>query len=55
METVSIGTIEGEIPDLGKRDTSHAVCERPARPYAVRDRLEKPAADATVTGRRITD
>lgn len=41
METVSIETIEEEIPDLEKRGTSHAVCERPAWLYIVRDHLKK--------------
>lgn len=47
--------IEEETLNLEKRDTSHAVCERPAWLYIVRDHLEKPTADATVTERRITD
>ena len=40
---------------MGKRGTSHAVCERPAWPYTVRDRLEKPTVDAMAMERRITD
>lgn len=55
METVSIEAVEGETPDLGKRDTPHAVCERPAWPYTARDHPKKPTADATVMERRITD
>lgn len=55
MEMVSIETIEEEILNLGKRDTSHAVCERPAWPYIVRDHLKKPTVDAAVMERRITD
>lgn len=52
---VSIETIEEEIPDLGKRDTPYAVCERPAWSYIVRDHLKKPTVDATATEPRITD
>lgn len=40
MEMVSIETIEEEILDLEKRDTSYAVCERLAWLYIVRDHLE---------------
>lgn len=52
---VSIGTIEEEILNLERRDTSHAVCERPAWPYIVRDHPKKPAADDTAAGQRTTD
>lgn len=52
---VSIETIEEEILDLGKRDTSYAVCERPAWLYIVRDHLKKPTVDATATEPRVTD
>lgn len=55
MEMVSIETIEEEILDLEKRDTSYTVCERLAWPYTVRDHLKKPAADTTVMEQRITD
>lgn len=55
METVSIETVEEEILNLEERDTSHAVCERPAWLYIVRDHLEKPTVDATAMERRITD
>ena len=55
MEMVSIETIEEEILDLEKRDTSYAVCERPAWLYTVRDHLKKPTVDATVMEQRITD
>lgn len=41
MEMVSIETIEEEILDLEKRDTSYAVCERLAWLYTVRDHLKK--------------
>lgn len=41
MEMVSIETIEEEILDLEKRDTSYAVCERLAWLYIVRDHLKK--------------
>ena len=47
MEMVSIETIEEEILNLEKRDTSYAVCERPAWLYIVRDHLKKPTVDAT--------
>ena len=40
MEMVSIETIEEEILDLEKRDTSYAVCERLAWLYIVRDHLK---------------
>lgn len=52
---VSIETIEEEILNLEKRDTSYAVCERPAWLYIVRDHLKKPTVDATVMEQRITD
>lgn len=55
MEMVSIETIEEEILNLEKRDTSYAVCERLAWLYIVRDHLKKPTADATVMGQRIGD
>lgn len=55
MEMVSIETVEEEAPDLEKRDTPYAVCERPAWLYIVRDHLKKPTVDATVMGQRITD
>lgn len=55
METVSIEAIEGEIPNLEKRDTPYAVCGRLAWPYTVRDHLKKPAADDTAAERRTTD
>ena len=55
MEMVSIETIEEEILNLEKRDTSYAVCERLAWLYIVRDHLKKPTADATVMERRIVD
>lgn len=42
---VSIETIEEEILNLEKRDTSYAVC----------DHLKKPTADATVMEQRIAD
>lgn len=48
MEMVSIETIEEEILNLEKRDTSYAVCERLAWLYTVRDHLKKPTVDATV-------
>lgn len=51
---VSIETIEGEILDLEKRDTSYAVCERLAWLYIVRDHLKKPTVDATAMEPRIT-
>lgn len=41
MEMVSIETIEEEILNLEKRDTSYAVCERLAWLYIVRDHLKK--------------
>lgn len=41
MEMVSIETIEEEIINLEKRDTSYAVCERLAWLYIVRDHLKK--------------
>lgn len=44
---VSIETIEEEILNPEKRDTSYAVCERLAWLYIVRDHLKKPAADDT--------
>ena len=52
---VSIETIEEEILDLEKRDTSYAVCERLAWLYTVRDHLKKPTVDTTMMGQRITD
>lgn len=52
---VSIETIEEEILDLEKRDTSYAVCERLAWLYIVRDHPKKPATDDTATESRITD
>lgn len=52
---VSIETIEEEILNLEKRDTSYAVCERLARLYTVRDHLKKPTVDAMVMEQRITD
>lgn len=52
---VSIETIEEEILNLEKRDTSYAVCERLAWLYTVRDHLKKPTVDATVMEQRITD
>lgn len=52
---VSIETIEEEILDLEKRDTSYAVCERLAWLYIVRDHLKKPTVDATATEPRVTD
>lgn len=55
MEMVSIETIEEEILDLEKRDTSYAVCERLAWLYIVRDHLKKHTVDATATEPRITD
>lgn len=54
MEMVSIETIEEEILNLEKRDTSYAVCERLAWLYIVRDHLKKPTADATAMEPRIT-
>lgn len=52
---VSIETIEQEIIELEKRDTSYAVCERLAWLYTVRDHLkakEMPVAvDARKTGK----
>ena len=54
MEMVSIETIEEEILNLEKRDTSYAVCERLAWLYIVRDHLKKPTVDATVMEPRIT-
>lgn len=55
MEMVSIETIEGEILDLEKRDTSYAVCERLAWLYIVRDHLKKSTVGATAMEPRITD
>ena len=55
MEMVSIETIEEEILNLEKRDTSYAVCERLAWLYIVRDHLKKPAADDTAAEQRTTD
>lgn len=52
---LSIETIEEEILNLEKRDTSYAVCERLAWLYIVRDHLKKPTVDATVMEQRITD
>lgn len=52
---VSIETIEREIIELEKRDTSYAVCERLAWLYTVRDHLkakEMPVvAEASKTGK----
>lgn len=55
MEMVSIETIEEEILNLEKRDTSYAVCERLAWLYIVRDHLKKPAADDTAAEQHTTD
>ena len=52
---VSIETIEREIIELEKRDTSYAVCERLAWLYTVRDHLKEKkmpvVAEAHKTGK----
>ena len=47
---LSLETVEQEILELEKRDTTYAVCERLAWLYVVRDHMTgEPAHEASVT------